>query len=939
MLDRRAVFLVNLVQDVNIVRPLVELAAGELGLKTEILVSRKFVLEDRVGRWLGEIEDLSSATDARIFLFCNARDLTQLLEGKGGVIVAASESSLAPHAVTHEAFHVVPPSFVRITLQHGFEGVGFLHSREHDLAHGREVTFAADLLCGWFGVRHQKSMLPSQRPKLVVTGPTASLLTRPPEADQLRSEIGLVCENLHSVRFTAGDASPQTFLTTFDAFCEAMAENGRGVALRPHPAGQYTVKKGVVLPANAELNNDPIYRVDLRRYAYGISAASSILIDMMLASVPVAIWRDASSSMDVSAYDGLTEVRSVADWIVFAREAVEAPQRFLDLQKNFLERHDMPYARAEVSRRFASVLTASARATAMVTPSARASERILVCVDGDGSRLPELLGRGIGDKIAAGKASLAVLTGQQAPRDLGARAATAPALRTWIDARLEIIDPTVVFLDREGGPYAGHVTAHAHRRGVPIVSYLGQDAESCVPGPLRMPDTPTASAMKLLEASDLVCGSPGRIDRALADPALQGRAAVVLSDWDLRPRRKEPAIAERTSDEIRGKLQSIFVKARNQKRKRRVLLVAPAFLPTLQLSFIKPFALPRARGEIAYDVLTAEEIQATGGETSSVQAERALIADRIRSFAPTVIVLCRYAGPHEDLFLDLARRLGVPLVFHIDDDLLGVPEALGEKKAAIHNAPSRVNAIRALLDRSSLVYCSTPRLKEHFRSIGAKAPLRAAEIYCSGRVITPASLRPVSKVGYMASADHRHNFETILPAVVAFLRRNAEVEFQFFGTIPRPPELAEFGRRVGNARAILDYEKFLEGFAQHEWDVGICPLAPIHFNLMKADTKWVEYTSVGAAVVASRGTVYDACCADACGLLAEGVDEWGEALDSLVASPQARFAQVERAQKRLVEEYSLDRLLDQILDVLDEATANAVSADGFKRREVATAAE
>ena len=35
-------------------------------------------------------------------------------------------------------------------------------------------------------------------------------------------------------------------------------------------------------------------------------------------------------------------------------------------------------------------------------------------------------------------------------------------------------------------------------------------------------------------------------------------------------------------------------------------------------------------------------------------------------------------------------------------------------------------------------------------------------------------------------------------------------------------------------------------------DIGICPLAPIDFNLMKANTKWVEYSSAGVAVVAQR---------------------------------------------------------------------------------------
>ena len=40
----------------------------------------------------------------------------------------------------------------------------------------------------------------------------------------------------------------------------------------------------------------------------------------------------------------------------------------------------------------------------------------------------------------------------------------------------------------------------------------------------------------------------------------------------------------------------------------------------------------------------------------------------------------------------------------------------------------------------------------------------------SPNLIAEAVERPVRKVGYMASADHAHNLDMILPALVAYLR-------------------------------------------------------------------------------------------------------------------------------------------------------------------------
>jgi len=291
-------------------------------------------------------------------------------------------------------------------------------------------------------------------------------------------------------------------------------------------------------------------------------------------------------------------------------------------------------------------------------------------------------------------------------------------------------------------------------------------------------------------------------------------------------------------------------------------------------------------------------------------------------------VFCRYSGPHAEHLVEWARREEIPVIYHIDDDLLNIPVEIGLVKHRAHNQPLRLAAVRYLLDNADLVYCSTDRLKERLRTLGVLSPMIAAKLHCSGRVIVPAASRPIRKIGYMGF-DHSYDLETILPALVQFLRRNPAIWFELFGSIPKPPALDEFGARVTVVPPVRNYEDFLTEFARLDWDIGICPLAPTKFNLFKANNKWVEYTSVGAAVVASRGTVYDECCADGCGILAGTMEEWLAALEELAHDPSRRFALVSHAQKKLTKEYATERLREQVLGVFEQATS--LSQSGYKR--------
>jgi hypothetical protein len=364
----------------------------------------------------------------------------------------------------------------------------------------------------------------------------------------------------------------------------------------------------------------------------------------------------------------------------------------------------------------------------------------------------------------------------------------------------------------------------------------------------------------------------------------------------------------------------------------RILLIANSMLPTLQLSFLKPLQEDVEAGTVVLECLTGQQLRLnfeslkTGKLLPRLEAAgKEWIRDRIVKFAPTAVVFCRYSDNFSAFIVDVARSAGAAVVYHVDDDLLNVPPEIGKTKHRWHNAPHRLESVTHLLTHADLVYCSTPPLLERYRELGFKRPMVAGDIYCAGSVIRPAVNRPVTKIGYMGF-DHAHDLELILPALVATLRKHPSVSFDLFGSIPKPELLNEFGDRVTVIPPVTVYAEFLQEFSMLNWDIGLCPLASTPFNRVKANTKWVEYTSVGAAVIATRGMAYDDCCAAGCGELAGSDEEWVAALDSLCSDRVRRYNMVLAAQARLQREYTDELLRDQIWAVLQRAQAISQTA-------------
>ena len=291
---------------------------------------------------------------------------------------------------------------------------------------------------------------------------------------------------------------------------------------------------------------------------------------------------------------------------------------------------------------------------------------------------------------------------------------------------------------------------------------------------------------------------------------------------------------------------------------------------------------------------------------------------------PSLLVLSRYTSALGLEWIRLARSAGIPVVYHIDDDLLAVPRSLGDAKFKAYNRPERLKALRDNVENCDLLYVSTDALASRFEEHGIRTPIVAGDVYCSvqpehvGALLAPSS-DPV--IGYMGTGGHSADLAMILPAICEVMEAIPGLQFETFGTIQMPPELIRFGDRVRHISPVADYSDFVARLRSLGWWVGLAPLENNAFNLCKADTKWVEYSLAGMASVCSELPVYQRSCAGGAGILAGSRDAWVEALKALIYNPGLREGLIESAQRRLRELYTHDRLRAQVMNVFDRAFA------------------
>lgn len=257
---------------------------------------------------------------------------------------------------------------------------------------------------------------------------------------------------------------------------------------------------------------------------------------------------------------------------------------------------------------------------------------------------------------------------------------------------------------------------------------------------------------------------------------------------------------------------------------------------------------------------------------------------------------------HADGFLRECARRGVRLVVELDDDL--VTDSARRRLMAHGYFESKLDVLRRVLERADCVVVST-------------APLAVLASVSDAQVnVVPNSLDPtiwhVSKedgggVGgdpafrilYAGSATHSADLELLreplelirdewrLPVVLETVGVTP-VESGWHTTLPIPDSAVNYP----------DFARWLQS-QRHRWVMGVAPLAADPFNDAKSDLKFLEYSALGLATVASESLPYHGIEAHGGRLAAGDARSWATAVSEALGDSVERARRVTSAESYL----------------------------------------
>ncbi|HSD84137.1 MAG TPA: glycosyltransferase [Anaerolineae bacterium] len=314
------------------------------------------------------------------------------------------------------------------------------------------------------------------------------------------------------------------------------------------------------------------------------------------------------------------------------------------------------------------------------------------------------------------------------------------------------------------------------------------------------------------------------------------------------------------------------------------------------IRLLRPLTHPSVRNQIT----------ATWGQRYEDQPVEAVIIDRLWRHDLSLVMA-------QNVVQDI-HRAGARFLYALDDDFLSLPVT----GAGYFTAEKR-RAVEYWLRTADGVLVTTPFLRERLNAHTAHCVVVPNAL--DERLLIGGSLRPIETVygrrrvviGYMGTLTHEADWRLILPAWRSLHQQYPNgIEFQVVGVADQAQALAE---RAGVPVRILqlppdetEYPQFMLWFTQHaQWDIAVAPLLDTPFTRCKSDLKFLDYSSLGAATIASRGPVYEGSVQHGqTGWLAENtVESWVQALETLVVNDELRITLARNAAHYVLTERTL----------------------------------
>lgn len=279
-----------------------------------------------------------------------------------------------------------------------------------------------------------------------------------------------------------------------------------------------------------------------------------------------------------------------------------------------------------------------------------------------------------------------------------------------------------------------------------------------------------------------------------------------------------------------------------------------------------------------------------------------------RIFIPDydIIIFHRTVEPVLLNLLEMAKNLGKPTIYDIDDNFLAIPDLP-------HGKYYRQSHIQEAT-KEFMRCCHA--VKVHSRRMQEIASQYNENVFLEPDCFDFSLIKGLTKrekppgvtiIGYSGTRYREHDFIAVTPAIKRVLHDFRDrVQFEFMGFIPG--ELEEMPG-VSFTPWNKDYKSFIRERYQRNWDIGLAPLQDMLFNLCKSNNKYREYGGSGIAGIYSDLSVYNGDVQQGVnGLLAGNNEEsWYGAMRRLIEEPLLRKKIAENACQHVLENYSVER--------------------------------
>lgn len=276
------------------------------------------------------------------------------------------------------------------------------------------------------------------------------------------------------------------------------------------------------------------------------------------------------------------------------------------------------------------------------------------------------------------------------------------------------------------------------------------------------------------------------------------------------------------------------------------------------------------------------------------------------------LIIQRDAVPPEysDRLLAWARATKTKIILELDDDLVS-ERAVESLEHDPYYSKDRLLGIHKIAEAASLITVSTAALQA---SIGNDYPrveivenALDVQLWTSQRnEVTPPD-DGVTRLLYMGTKTHIHDFEILIPAMELLWASGAQVVLDVIGVgenLPKYPWL----QNISVPQGASSYPIFVSWLrsVERRWSVGLAPLIQSPINETKSQLKLLEYAMLNLPVIASNVGPYAIADESLSISIPNTTTAWVEAIKSLIGDGDFAQDTSKRSKTNVIENFMLD---------------------------------